>query len=418
VSAVQSKAAPNISVVVPTYNRAELLRATLASLTRQTITADEFEVIVADDGSSDATYEVVESFSSRLHVAYYFQEDKGFRAAAARNGGARLASSSILLFLDTGTVASPNLLYSHIKAHSSQPATKAIIGYAYGYRHWNPLPGLAVALDQNNPEDVVRMHVGNPAFLDWRHDEFAEVESEINQREPSWMLFWSLNCSLQASDFWKVGGFDEQFCGWGPEDMELAYRIFLAGIPFEVSRDAWVIEAPHDRDQKDRLRSTRHLAEYFYEKHQQPIVEVFLAVLMKNKLLYPTFYHECREFLDWCEHSRSLDIREELETISSRVPPGETVAIFGCGEVIPLSLSRAILCDYDQGLLIKALKKPADRRYNVVGLRNPLASNSVDHVIFTSRMQGLWARWHGELLAEADRIARKTHVLFNAGANT
>jgi glycosyltransferase involved in cell wall biosynthesis len=416
-SALQSKSAPKISVVVPTYNRAELLRATLASLARQTIPADEFEVIVADDGSSDATVKVVESFSGRLRVAYYFQEDKGFRAAAARNGGARLASSSILLFLDTGTVASPNLLYSHIKAHSPQSAKKAIIGYAYGYRHWNPLPGLAVALDQNHPEDVVRMHVGNPAFLDWRDDEFAEVESDINQREPSWMLFWSLNCSLQASDFWKVGGFDERFCGWGPEDMELAYRIFLAGIPFEISRDAWVIEAPHDRDQEDRLRSTRRLAEYFHEKHQQPIIEVFWAVLMENRLLYPTFYRECKAFLNWCEYSRSLDMREELEAISARLPPDESVVIFGCGGAIPLSLSRAILCDYDQELLAKTLGKSTDRGYNVVGLRNPLASNSVGHVIFTSRMQGLWARWQGELLAEAARIGRETHILFDAGAN-
>lgn len=90
------------SIVIPTYNRAGLLRRTLASLARQTGADGDFEVIVADDGSSDDTAAVAGSFGGPFPLRYYHQADEGYRAAAARNGGARLARHEVLLFLDSG----------------------------------------------------------------------------------------------------------------------------------------------------------------------------------------------------------------------------------------------------------------------------------------------------------------------------
>jgi hypothetical protein len=82
-----------VSVVIATYNAADLLAETLGHLTRQTLPSTAFEVIVGDDGSSDGTEAVVRSFADRLQIKYYFQEDRGFRAGAARNGAARLAAA-------------------------------------------------------------------------------------------------------------------------------------------------------------------------------------------------------------------------------------------------------------------------------------------------------------------------------------
>src|SRR5579871_3703434 len=101
---------PGISVVIPTYNRREQLRRTLDSLVAQRFPAAGFEVVVADDGSSDGTGDMVRSFEDRLAVRYWFQEDLGFRAAAARNAGARLATAPILAFLDAGTIAGPDFV--------------------------------------------------------------------------------------------------------------------------------------------------------------------------------------------------------------------------------------------------------------------------------------------------------------------
>ncbi|HOJ14231.1 MAG TPA: glycosyltransferase, partial [Deltaproteobacteria bacterium] len=68
---------PLISVVIPTYNRAELLEKSLESLTAQSLPKGRFEVIVIDDGSPDNTREVCEGFADRLTLRYQRQENSG-----------------------------------------------------------------------------------------------------------------------------------------------------------------------------------------------------------------------------------------------------------------------------------------------------------------------------------------------------
>ena len=86
---------PKLSVVIPTYNRSALLAKLLRQLAEQRLPATEFEVIVADDGSSDDTKDVVTSFADRLRIRYHFQEDLGFRAAIARNGSKPVSTPRI-----------------------------------------------------------------------------------------------------------------------------------------------------------------------------------------------------------------------------------------------------------------------------------------------------------------------------------
>jgi len=75
-----------ISVVIPTYNNAHVLRTTLAHLSRQDYPQEAYEVVVVDDGSTDETAEVVKAQSSRLPVRYMWQPNAG--RSAARNRGA------------------------------------------------------------------------------------------------------------------------------------------------------------------------------------------------------------------------------------------------------------------------------------------------------------------------------------------
>ena len=72
--------APRCSVVIPTYNRVELLRRTLDSLVTQRLPSSEFEVLVVDDGSTDSTALLVDNYRDRLAVRYFFQPDEGWRA--------------------------------------------------------------------------------------------------------------------------------------------------------------------------------------------------------------------------------------------------------------------------------------------------------------------------------------------------
>src|SRR5207247_273540 len=92
---------PLFSVIIPTYDRRELLRQTLASLWAQTLT--DYEVIVVDDGSTDGTWEELQALGSRVRALR--QQNAG--PGAARNLGAKHARGDYLAFLDSDDVWFP-----------------------------------------------------------------------------------------------------------------------------------------------------------------------------------------------------------------------------------------------------------------------------------------------------------------------
>src|SRR5687768_10329428 len=98
---------PVISVIIPTWNRAALLRESLESLATQSLPSSEFEVVVVDDGSSDHTGQVCRELSSRVSLRYFRIENSGI--SAAKNLGVFAAAGSILVFFDDDDVAHPHL---------------------------------------------------------------------------------------------------------------------------------------------------------------------------------------------------------------------------------------------------------------------------------------------------------------------
>jgi len=86
---------PTISVIIPTYNRAEMLGRAINSVLSQT--CQDFELLVVDDGSTDNTLELTKAYGKS--ITYIRQENRG--AAAARNTGIRAAQADFLVFLDS-----------------------------------------------------------------------------------------------------------------------------------------------------------------------------------------------------------------------------------------------------------------------------------------------------------------------------
>ena len=124
----QTLAAPKFSIVVPTYNREGLLPRAVDSVLRQTYT--DFELIVADDGSSDDTRRVVEDYVAEdPRVRYCHQENKG--GAAARNLGASFARGEYLAFLDSDDEADPNWIESFSSAFTSTDVSIVCCGIRY-----------------------------------------------------------------------------------------------------------------------------------------------------------------------------------------------------------------------------------------------------------------------------------------------
>ena len=104
-----------LSIVIPTYNRVNHLQICLEALNRQTQAADDFEVLVVVDGSTDATIERLKSFETSYLLRTIWQENHG--QAHALNRGITEAKGRYILFLDDDIVADPRLVAEHLRAH-------------------------------------------------------------------------------------------------------------------------------------------------------------------------------------------------------------------------------------------------------------------------------------------------------------
>jgi glycosyltransferase involved in cell wall biosynthesis len=111
-----------ISLIIPTYNRATLISATLQSVFSQQDPC--FEVILVDDGSTDDTQDVIRAWKDRL--LYVRQDNAG--VAAARNHGLRLAGCEWVTFLDSDDLWTPDKITQDLRTISQFPSAKAVYG--------------------------------------------------------------------------------------------------------------------------------------------------------------------------------------------------------------------------------------------------------------------------------------------------
>lgn len=104
-----------ISIIIPSYNRANMIGITLESFIRQNFDSNKYEIIVADNNSTDNTAEVIKTISenSRVNINYLFEQRQGVHFA--RNSAAKIARGKILYFTDDDMIADSNLLTEIIK---------------------------------------------------------------------------------------------------------------------------------------------------------------------------------------------------------------------------------------------------------------------------------------------------------------
>jgi glycosyltransferase involved in cell wall biosynthesis len=414
-SAQTSGRPPQLSVVVPTYNRAPLLRKTLTSLVQQR-NPPPFEVIVADDGSADDSEQVTAEFRDRLAIRYCYQNDEGYRVAKARNMGAAIASAPVLVFLDGGTLAGPDLLTGHLRRHAEHRANPgspaggpAVIGYTYGYRPYDPTPpGLAEAFALLSPQQVYKRYRADPLFRDSRHEELAKLGFDLSGLKMPWMFFWTMNVSVHADDYEAAGGFDEGFRSWGGEDLELGYRLHQRGVPFICDIRPWAMEVPHERDRDANIASDKSNALRILMKHADPAVELFWALMTRDYLMFPA-ENDYRDLLDWTDQISGLDVQPEVDRGTRGLPAGTCVAIFGAGASVPDHGLRGTLVDFDARLLDKAPVDGGFTTHHGLGLCTPAPDRTFDRVVITSRLSSLWPQWGEAIYAEATRIGASVH---------
>lgn len=256
-----------ISVVIPTYNRARLLHHTLDALRRQTLAADRFEVVVVDDGGSDDAEDVVRSFADDLDVKYYWQEDIGFRAGKARNIGTAIASGKYVVYVDTGVLLGSRTLETHLEIHGRATYPTVVVGYVYGFESDEAALGtLADGVDHRDADATIdRLHARG-AF-DVREKQYQELGEIIAGWPAPFDIFWTCHASAEREEVLAAGMFDESFTSWGGEDVDLGVRLFQRNNLFVMERTARSFHWPHEKEVEDLRESSANAADRIHEKY-------------------------------------------------------------------------------------------------------------------------------------------------------
>jgi glycosyltransferase involved in cell wall biosynthesis len=234
-----------LSLIIAVYQRADLLERIFTSLLDQTL--QDFEIVVADDGSGPEVATLVDSWRARLSqpIQHVWHEDAGFRKVVIVNQAVLRARAPYLVFIDGDCILHHRFLERHWARRKPRQA----------------LSGRRILMDaeltQRLTLDDIRSRRIERASFWWNH-------CSPNDRRNGFCLPWLFslrnigktnypilgsNFSLFREDFVKVGGYDERIIGRGLEDDNLWARLCNSGVIVRtVAQEAVQFHCHHEAD--------------------------------------------------------------------------------------------------------------------------------------------------------------------------
>ena len=236
----------DFSVIVPCYNAAETLLEQLEALSTQKYGAS-WEIIVADNGSTDNTLEIAKRFHARLPNFRSVDASACKGAAHARNVGAKAAHGTYLAFCDADDVVAPGWM---VALRTSLEQTELAASRFEGHK----LNGREILSIRKCPQETGLINLGYSSFLP-----FAGA----------------CGLAIKKTDFFKLNGFDETLING--EDVDFCWRAQLSGMRLEFVPEA-VVHIRMRRDTKSVFRQTVNNGYWTapiykrYRQHGMPVV--------------------------------------------------------------------------------------------------------------------------------------------------
>lgn len=249
-----SKANLQVSVVIPTHNRLDLLKKLLQSLEEQTLSKDSFEVIVIPS-PGDPSITWLNSYNKQLNLRVEVPKDdkwQGKNVSFKRNYGASITRSPWIAFIDDDCIADKNWLSNSLEYFSR----KGIGG----------IEGLT-----QTPEN-------SPQTLTWKG----------LQRLSQFGGYQTCNIFYKKDIFFKAGGFDWQNFPWFLEDTDLAWSVIDLGFRIESAPDCIVLHpvgSPAPWRLTHEARGTG-LKVKLYQKHPNVYMQKGMGILRPSQYLY------------------------------------------------------------------------------------------------------------------------------------
>jgi glycosyltransferase involved in cell wall biosynthesis len=214
-----------LSVVVISWNQVDCLKRLIPQLLDQDLDSKGYEVIVVDDGSTDGSREWVETLDPSRVRLVCGESNRG--RASSRNEGIHAAQGDVIVMIDGDHGVQRNFLSVHVARHARE---RCVIVGRSDFAEYPKYRALNRYLDESGAD---KLPYGRP--LPGRY-------------------FLTRNCSVPRDLLFQVGLFDEEFLGWGGEDLDLGVRLEHSGVPIFGEPAALALHY-HHRSLDDLLKT-------------------------------------------------------------------------------------------------------------------------------------------------------------------
>lgn len=331
---------PFVSVIIPTYNREQILEKCLRALLDQTYPAGRCEIIVIDDGSTDGTRAMVERVSDEHRaragfspITYRYRKHTSI--SAARNEGINLARGELVIFLDSDIVTKPDFIEAHVRVHLQELPAIGHSGSCHDRRAGHGVAikrgasrGSSADSDRRNRRGGAglgtrRTPGRNPAPIEAQGTPPALLQGEESRSsgqllghdriivhgrviyttnldnpttekkkvtDVSTAFFATTNVSIARRWLIEAGLFDEDFTEYGWEDLELGKRLKKLGLRVVRSDEPVGYHFKHEFSAENLPAIRRkeiergHMAVLYHRKHPT------FSVRMTTMLVPPFFW--------------------------------------------------------------------------------------------------------------------------------
>lgn len=211
------------ALIISTYNRPDALWLTLLSILQQTKWPDE--IIIADDGSTEATKSLLEEFKLKygLELMHVWHEDKGFRLSAIRNRAIAVAKSEYIIQIDGDLILHRNFIQDHIqwaRPNRFVAGTRCLISEALTHEM---LKGQHIDLPGLTNRGFSKKYNG------FRCTMLSALMYTFSTGSDNFKYVLGCNMAFWKEALIKVNGYNENFKGWGKEDNDIAIRLKNTG---------------------------------------------------------------------------------------------------------------------------------------------------------------------------------------------
>ena len=210
------------TVIIPTYQRHQLLERSLRALLAQDRSTPAYEIVVVDDCSGPETGEVVRRVAGADQRVSYLRHDVNRGLSATRNTGVQAARGDVILFVDNDVVVEPGYVAAHLRAHAEAGADRvAVIGNL-------SFPPEVVAAS-NYARYLQSRYLGGRGARALRRLHPTDLH-------PRFLI--GAVCSLRREDLLAVGPYDEAIRYYGCEDHIFAQALHRSGVRIRFAPEA------------------------------------------------------------------------------------------------------------------------------------------------------------------------------------